>query len=131
MWELVLFRILALMEQKLKTISFFAKLLNLETSEIEELSLEDCKFGYRDSIFKTSAKGKCVIVEVTFKTDYPNHLIKTEYGAISTELKNLGIENPTIQEVSKAVINIRQKLGTQILPKLETLEVSSKIQAFL
>ena len=43
------------------------KALNLETSEIEELSLEDCKFGYRDSIFKTSAKGKYVIVEVTFK----------------------------------------------------------------
>ena len=84
------------------------KALNLETSEIEELSLEDCKFGYRDSIFKTSAKGKYVIVEVTFKLTTQNHLIKTEYGAISTELKNLGIENPTIQEVSKAVINIRQ-----------------------
>ena len=84
------------------------KALNLETSEIEELSLEDCKFGYRDSIFKTSAKGKYVIVEVTFKLTTQNHHIKTEYGAIATELKNLGIENPTIQEVSKAVINIRQ-----------------------
>ena len=84
------------------------KALNLETSEIEELSLEDCKFGYRDSIFKTSAKGKYVIVEVTFKLTSKNHHIKTEYGASSTELKNLGIENPTIQEVSKAVINIRQ-----------------------
>ena len=84
------------------------KALNLETSEIEELSLEDCKFGYRDSIFKTSAKGKYVIVEVTFRLTSQNHLIKTEYGAISTELKSLGIENPTIQEVSKTVINIRQ-----------------------
>ena len=88
------------------------KALNLETSEIEELSLEDCKFGYRDSIFKTSAKGKYVIVEVTFKLTTQNHHIKTEYGAISTELKNLGIENPTIQEVSKAVINIRQNMET-------------------
>ena len=84
------------------------KALNLETSEIEELSLEDCKFGYRDSIFKTKKKKKYVIVEVTFKLTTQNHHIKTEYGAISTELKNLGIENPTIQEVSKAVINIRQ-----------------------
>lgn len=48
------------------------KALNLETSEIEELSLEDCKFGYRDSIFKTSAKGKYVIVEVTFKLTTKN-----------------------------------------------------------
>ena len=84
------------------------KALNLETLKEEELSLEQCNFGYRDSIFKTSAKGKYVILEVTFKLTTKNHHIKTEYGAISTELKNLGIENPTIQDVAKAVIKIRQ-----------------------
>jgi hypothetical protein len=40
-------------------------------------------------------------LEVTFKLTTQNHHIKTEY-AISTELKNLGIENPTIQDVSKS-----------------------------
>ena len=84
------------------------KALNIETLEIETIDLEQCKFGYRDSIFKTSSKGKYVILEVTFKLTTKNHHIKTEYGAISTELKNLGIENPTIQDVAKAVINIRQ-----------------------
>lgn len=84
------------------------KALNLENLEVETLTLEQCKFGYRDSIFKTSAKGKYIILEVTFKLTTQNHHIKTEYGAISTELKNLGIENPTIQDVAKAVINIRQ-----------------------
>ena len=84
------------------------KALNIETLEIETIDLEQCKFGYRDSIFKTSAKGKYVILEVTFKLTTKNHHIKTEYGAISSEIKNLGIENPTIQDVAKAVINIRQ-----------------------
>ena len=84
------------------------KALNLENLEVENLTLEQCKFGYRDSIFKTSAKGKYIILEVTFKLTTKNHHLKTEYGAISTELKNLGIENPTIQDVAKAVINIRQ-----------------------
>lgn len=84
------------------------KALNIETSEVETIDLEQCKFGYRDSIFKTSAKGKYIILEVTFKLTTKNHHIKTEYGAISTELENLGIENPTIQDVAKAVINIRQ-----------------------
>lgn len=84
------------------------KALNTETLEVETIDLEQCKFGYRDSIFKTSAKGKYIILEVTFKLTTKNHHIKTEYGAISTELKNLGIENPTIQDVAKAVINIRQ-----------------------
>ena len=84
------------------------KALNTKTLELEIIDLEQCKFGYRDSIFKTSAKGKYIILEVTFKLTTKNHHIKTEYGAISAELKNLGIENPTIQDVAKAVINIRQ-----------------------
>ncbi|WP_294202796.1 UDP-N-acetylmuramate dehydrogenase [uncultured Chryseobacterium sp.] len=82
--------------------------LNLETLEIETFDLEKCRFGYRDSIFKQEGKGKYVILDVTFKLTTQNHYIKTEYGAIQAELENSGIENPTIQEVSKAVISIRQ-----------------------
>ncbi|QOW11570.1 UDP-N-acetylmuramate dehydrogenase [Kaistella flava (ex Peng et al. 2021)] len=84
------------------------KVLNLETLVVEEFNHEKCDFGYRESIFKREGKGKYVILEVTFKLTRKDHLIKTEYGAIQSELKNLGVENPTIQEVSKAVINIRQ-----------------------
>ena len=84
------------------------KVLNLETLEVEEFNNEKCNFGYRESIFKREGKGKYVILEVTFKLTAKTHSIKTEYGAIKSELEHLGIENPTIQEVSKAVINIRQ-----------------------
>lgn len=84
------------------------KVLNLETLVVEEFNHEKCNFGYRESIFKRGGKGKYVILDVTFKLTRKDHLIKTEYGAIQFELKNLGIENPTIQEVSEAVINIRQ-----------------------
>ncbi len=84
------------------------KVLNLENFEVETLNSEQCRFGYRDSIFKQEGKGKYVILEVTFKLTTDNHSIKTEYGAIKSELENLGIENPTIQDVSKAVINIRE-----------------------
>ena len=82
--------------------------LNLETLEVENLTLEQCNFGYRDSIFKTTAKGKYVILEVTFELTTENHHIKTEYGAIASELEKEGISKPSIQEVAKAVINIRQ-----------------------
>ena len=84
------------------------KVLNIETLEIEEFNKEECGFGYRDSIFKREGKGKYVILEVTFKLSTKNHQIKTEYGAIKNELDKLGIENPTIQDVSRAVISIRQ-----------------------
>ena len=84
------------------------QVLNLETLELENFDAKKCNFGYRESIFKRAGKGKYIILEVTFKLTTKNHQIKTEYGAISSELKNLEIENPTIQEVSKAVITIRQ-----------------------
>lgn len=93
---------------EIKDVFVTCKVLNLETLKIEDFDLEKCRFGYRDSIFKQEGKGKYVILEVTFKLSRKNHLIKTEYGAIQAELKNLNISNPTIQDVSKAVINIRQ-----------------------
>lgn len=93
---------------EIKDVFYNCKVLNLETLEIEAFDLEKCRFGYRDSIFKQDGKGKYVILEVTFQLTTKNHQIKTEYGAIKSELENLGIENPTIQDVSKAIINIRQ-----------------------
>lgn len=84
------------------------QVLNLETLEMEEFDREKCRFGYRDSIFKQEGRGKYVIVEVTFKLTIKDHVIKTEYGAIQNELKKMGVQNPTIQDVSKAVIHIRQ-----------------------
>jgi len=83
-------------------------ILNLETLETEVFDLEKCRFGYRDSIFKQEGKGKYIILDVTFRLTTQIHSIRTEYGAIKTELEKSGIENPTIQEVSVAVISIRQ-----------------------
>ncbi|WP_415328801.1 UDP-N-acetylmuramate dehydrogenase [Chryseobacterium sp. MMS23-Vi53] len=93
---------------EIKDIFVNCTVLNLENLQLETFDLEQCKFGYRDSVFKQEGKGKYVILEVIFKLTRQNHHIKTEYGAIKSELENLGIENPTIQDVSKAVINIRQ-----------------------
>ncbi|MCG2793942.1 MAG: UDP-N-acetylmuramate dehydrogenase [Weeksellaceae bacterium] len=93
---------------EIKDVFESCKVLNLETLKTEIFDLERCRFGYRDSIFKQAAKGKYVILEVTFRLTRKNHNINVEYGAIKTELENMGISNPTIQEVSKAVINIRQ-----------------------
>ena len=93
---------------EIKDIFESCKVLNLETLEIETFNLEQCKFGYRDSIFKQEGKGKYVILEVTFRLTRKNHKIDVEYGAIQSELEKMGITNPTIQDVSKAVINIRQ-----------------------
>jgi UDP-N-acetylmuramate dehydrogenase len=93
---------------EIKDIFVSCQVLDLENSELTTFNLEQCRFGYRDSVFKQEGKGRYVILEVTFNLTQKNHHIKTEYGAIQSELENLGIENPTIQDVSRAVINIRQ-----------------------
>jgi UDP-N-acetylmuramate dehydrogenase len=48
--------------------------------------LEECRFGYRDSILNRKEKEICIL-EVTFKLTSQNHHIKTEYGAIKSELE--------------------------------------------
>ncbi|MFP3833266.1 UDP-N-acetylmuramate dehydrogenase [Chryseobacterium sp. SIMBA_028] len=93
---------------EIKDIFVSCKVLDLENLELKTFNLEECRFGYRDSIFKQEGKGRYIILEVTFKLTKKDHHIKTEYGAITSELKNMGIEQPTIQDVSKAVISIRQ-----------------------
>lgn len=93
---------------EIKDIFVSCSVLDLENLALRTFNLEECRFGYRDSIFKQEGKGKYVILEVTFKLTKKDHHIKTEYGAIKTELENLGITQPTIQDVSKAVIHIRQ-----------------------
>ncbi|XLS28305.1 UDP-N-acetylmuramate dehydrogenase [Flavobacteriaceae bacterium M23B6Z8] len=73
-----------------------------------EFSKKDCRFAYRDSIFKTSHKDAFVITSVTFKLSKHKHQINTSYGAIEKELAERNIDTPTIQDVSNAVIAIRQ-----------------------
>ena len=82
--------------------------VNLKTLEIEIFSNDDCKFEYRNSIFKSEYKGQYIITSVTFELTNIDHKLKTAYGAITTKLKQMGVLTPTIQNVSKAVIAIRQ-----------------------
>ena len=82
--------------------------LNLETLDIETFTNSDCKFDYRNSIFKHEAKGQYIILSVVFKLTTKNHVLHTNYGAIISELERMDISTPTIQDVSNAVISIRQ-----------------------
>ncbi|REC63626.1 UDP-N-acetylenolpyruvoylglucosamine reductase [Chryseobacterium pennae] len=93
---------------EIKDVFVNCQVLDLENLELKNFNLEECRFGYRDSIFKKEGKGRYIILEVTFKLTKKDHRIKTEYGAITSELEKMGIENPSIQDVSKAVITIRQ-----------------------
>jgi UDP-N-acetylmuramate dehydrogenase len=79
-----------------------------KTGEIVTFGREECQFGYRESIFKTTHKDKYIICDVTFRLVKPPHKLNVTYGAITTTLQEMKIVNPTIQDVSKAVISIRK-----------------------
>jgi UDP-N-acetylmuramate dehydrogenase len=67
---------------------------------------EDCRFGYRDSIFKHELKDKVVVTAVTFRlSKHPK--LHTEYGAIAEELAQMGAI-PSVKSIAQAVINIRR-----------------------
>lgn len=78
----------------------------IETHQIKTFLKADCSFSYRESIFKQALKGKYIITSVTFNLKLNAHL-NTQYGAISQELQNQNIQNPTIKNVSDVVSKIR------------------------
>jgi len=82
--------------------------ISIENQEMRMFSKEDCHFGYRESVFKNEAKEQYIITSVIFKLTKRNHKINISYGDISTELAKNSITNPTLKEVSNAVIAIRQ-----------------------
>ena len=93
---------------ELKDTFLACEALSLKTHNVESFQKEDCNFGYRNSIFKQEAKGKFIITSVTFKLTKRNHKLNINYGTIVSELETIGIKKPTIQEISKAVIAIRE-----------------------
>ena len=53
-------------------------------------------------------KNQYIITDVTFKLTKKNHKINTSYGSIDSELEKNNISNPTLTQISNAVIAIRQ-----------------------
>lgn len=81
--------------------------VEISSGELRTFSHEECQFGYRESVFKKSLKDKYVITSVSYRLS-KHPVLNTSYGAIENELKSMGVLHPTIQDVSKAVIAIRQ-----------------------
>ena len=83
------------------------KAMEIATGEVHTFNKEDCQFGYRESVFKKSLKGKYVITSVCFKLKKTPEF-NTSYGAIADTLESMGVSELSIKAVSDAVIQIRQ-----------------------
>ncbi|MEN1785078.1 MAG: UDP-N-acetylmuramate dehydrogenase [Bacteroidota bacterium] len=94
---------------ELKDVFVSCEAMAVSDQELVAFTAAECDFGYRDSIFKKALKGKYIIVSVTFTLTKVNHRLQTLYGAIEEELVSLAVTEPTIRDVSNAVIRIRSK----------------------
>jgi UDP-N-acetylmuramate dehydrogenase len=92
---------------ELKDIFYELEAFDRLEKKVYSFGVNDCQFGYRDSIFKSTKKNRYIILNVTFVLNkFPE--LNTSYGAIREELKKLHVGSPGIQDVSQAVIRIRR-----------------------
>lgn len=77
----------------------------LDTLQDFSLSNEACQFGYRDSIFKNSLKGKCFITFVYFRLSKKGQFNLT-YKALSSALEAAGL-TPSLENISHTVVAVR------------------------
>jgi UDP-N-acetylmuramate dehydrogenase len=79
---------------------------HIKNNKIVTFTLNDCEFGYRESVFKKKCRNEFVITSVTYRLNrIPNYNIS--YGAIDQELEKMGVKNLSLRAISQAVINIR------------------------
>ena len=92
---------------EIKDIFFSLEAYHLEEKKIITFTLNDCEFGYRESIFKKKYKDQFVILNVIFRlSKIPVYNIS--YGAIEDELNKMQVKSLSIKLVSNAIINIRR-----------------------
>jgi len=82
--------------------------MKIDNQEMKTFTKAECQFGYRESVFKNEVKDQYIITSVVFKLTKKNHKINISYGDIKAELAKNNIENPSLIDVSNAVISIRQ-----------------------
>lgn len=91
---------------ELKDVFHSLEAIEIKTGNKKVFDKIDCKFGYRNSIFKNKLKNKYIITSVTFKLN-KNNTINTSYGDIQKKLAEKNKNSYSIKDVSEAVCEIR------------------------
>jgi UDP-N-acetylmuramate dehydrogenase len=91
---------------EIKDVFYSLEAYHIKDKKIVTFTLNDCEFGYRESVFKRKFKDEFVILNVTYRLNrIPDY--KISYGAIGQELEKMGVKDLSIRAISQAVINIR------------------------
>lgn len=92
---------------EMKDVFHELEMYDLHSGRLTVMEKNECRFEYRNSIFKNELKGKAIILSVTFCLN-KNPVFRTEYGTIKDELNKMGVKELSIRNIRNAVINIRR-----------------------
>jgi len=81
---------------------------DIERGEQVTMTLADCGFGYRDSVFKKALAGKRIILHVDLALPRDWQPV-TGYAEVANELASRGVAQPTARDVFDAVVAIRRR----------------------
>jgi UDP-N-acetylmuramate dehydrogenase len=84
------------------------EVFDIKNKTISIILNKDCKFGYRDSIFKNEAKGEYVIIGVTYRLEKSIPIVPDYPGVKKYFIEN-NINNPTLKQIREAIISIRSE----------------------
>ncbi|MDP3452802.1 MAG: UDP-N-acetylmuramate dehydrogenase [Bacteroidales bacterium] len=79
--------------------------IDISTREGFTLTNSECRFGYRDSIFKRELRGATIITFVSFRLAL-NPLLNFDYSDVAAKLSQ--ISNPSLHDVREAICSIRR-----------------------
>lgn len=79
---------------------------DVETRKTVTLMNEDCHFGYRDSVFKHNAKGRLIVMRVSYRLSYGKEARNLSYRPLQEFADKLG-RTPTIKELAEEVVRLR------------------------
>jgi UDP-N-acetylmuramate dehydrogenase len=91
------------------------ELIERETGRVVTMTNSECGFGYRQSIFKSSAKDRDIVAGVTFRLR-PGGTATIRYPELQTYLSEHGIDLHDLRQVREAVIAIRKRKGMVLDP---------------
>ena len=89
-----------------KDVAASVRCFDTTTGETISLTNEECRYGYRDSVFKHLPTGKLIVTDVTMHLSSSPHP-RLDYAALATKFGHMGPATLTPVMLREAVISLR------------------------
>lgn len=94
--------------QQISDVVESATVMGIRTGNVQNLGMGDCGFGYRKSIFNTSAKNEFIILQLALQLGCRGQP-DLRYPDVRSHFAEAGVAGPSLQEIREAIIRIRDR----------------------